>query len=87
MPANDGVTETLLIDNPTGFASPPQPSLMSEQTLRRRLHLHGLLASIDVGRQTLLVRRTLEGCSRHVLHLEACNLVGTITETGPNLTL
>src|ERR1019366_9763394 len=37
---------------------------VSEQTLRHRLRTRGLLASIDVGRQTLLVRRTLEGCPR-----------------------
>ena|ERR1700694_5166361 len=42
---------------------------VSEQTLRRRLREHGLLASIDAGRQMLLVRRTLEGCPRQVLHL------------------
>ena len=59
----------------------------SEQTLRRRLHGHGLLVSIDTGRQTLLVRKTLAGCPRHVLHLKASALVGTITETGANLTL
>jgi len=59
----------------------------SEQTLRRRLHGQGLLASIDTGRQTLLVRKTLEGCPRHVLHLKASALLGTITETGANLTL
>ena len=59
----------------------------SEQTLRRRLHGHGLLVSIDTGRQTLLVRKTLGGCPRHVLHLKASALVGTITETGANLTL
>jgi len=35
----------------------------------------GLLATIDVGRQTLLVRRTLDGCSRHVLHLRADDLI------------
>ena len=53
----------------------------SEQTLRHRLRAHGLLASVDVARQTLLVRRTLAGCPRHVLHLKAGNLVGTITKT------
>jgi hypothetical protein len=60
---------------------------ISEQTLRHRLHTLGLLASIDASRQTLLVRRTLEGCSRHVLHLKASGLVGTTTETGTSLTL
>jgi hypothetical protein len=59
----------------------------SEQTLCRRLHGHGLLVSIDTGRQTLLVRKTLGGCPRPVLHLKASALVGTITETGANFTL
>jgi hypothetical protein len=44
---------------------------LSEQTLRRRLAGHGLLASIDTGRGMLLIRRTLEGQPRHVLHLKA----------------
>ena len=48
---------------------------VSEQTLRHRLREHGLLASIDVGRQMLLVRRTLEGYPRQVLHLRASQLV------------
>jgi hypothetical protein len=43
------------------------------------------LASIDVGPQTLLVRRTLERCPRHVQHLKASDLVGAIKETGANL--
>ena len=47
---------------------------VSEQTLRHRLREHGLLASIDVGRQMLLVRRTLQGCPRQVLHLKANEL-------------
>jgi len=49
---------------------------VSEQTLRHRLREHGLLASLDVGRQMLLVRRTLEGCPRQVLHLKASQLAG-----------
>lgn len=44
---------------------------VSEQTLRHRLREHGLLATIDAGRQMLLVRRTLEGRPRQVLHLKA----------------
>jgi len=51
------------------------PLELSEQTLRRRLHDCGLLVTIDSGRQTLLVRRTLDGCSRHVLHLRADDLI------------
>jgi hypothetical protein len=45
------------------------------QTLRRRLRERGLLASVDVGREMLLVRRTLEGAPREVLHLKASDLV------------
>jgi len=60
---------------------------VNEQTLRRRLHGQGLLVSIDAGRQTLLVRKTLAGCPRHVLHLKANDLVGAVAENGANLTL
>ena len=55
---------------------------VSEQTLRHRMREHGLLASIDAGRQMLLVRRTLGGCARQVLHLRASDLVGPIAESG-----
>ena len=51
------------------------PLELSEQTPRRRLHDCGMLATIDGGRQTLLVRRTLDGCSRHVLHRRADDLI------------
>lgn len=44
---------------------------VSEQTLRHRLKQGHSLVSIDEGRQTLSVRRVLEGCSRQVLHLRA----------------
>jgi len=47
-----------------------EPILVGEQTLRHRLREGGLLASIDVGRQMLMVRRTLEGSPRQVLHLK-----------------
>ena len=46
------------------------------QTLRHRLREHGLLASVDVGREMLLVRRTLEGTARQVLHLKIHDLLG-----------
>jgi hypothetical protein len=58
---------------------------VSEQTLRHRLREHGLLASIDAGRQTLLVRKTLAGCPRHVLHLKADDLMAAVAETGAKL--
>ena len=49
---------------------------LSEQTLRHRLREHGLLASIDAGRQMLQVRRILDGSPRQVLHLNAVDLLG-----------
>jgi len=42
--------------------------LITAQTLRHRLGQLGLLASVDAGRQMLLVRRTFEGAARKVLH-------------------
>ena len=51
---------------------------ISEQTLRHRMREHGLLASVDAGRQMVLVRRTLGGCARQVLHLRASDLLGPI---------
>jgi hypothetical protein len=48
---------------------------ISAQTLRRRLGQRGLLVSTDAGRQMVLVRRTLEGRPRQVLHLAASALV------------
>jgi hypothetical protein len=48
---------------------------MSAPSLRHRLREHGLLASIDAGRQMLPVRRTLEGRARQVRHLKAGDLL------------
>jgi hypothetical protein len=39
---------------------------VSEQTLRHRLHARGLLAGIDTGRQTLLVRKTFAPICAHL---------------------
>ena len=49
---------------------------VSAQTLRKRLHERHLLASTgkDTGRETLLVRRTIEGQRREVLHLRTDSL-------------
>jgi hypothetical protein len=41
---------------------------VTEQTLKKRLHEKGLLASIDDKRQTLTIRRSIGGASKHVLH-------------------
>lgn len=48
--------------------------LVGEQALRHRLQQRGLLASTDVGRKMLQVRRTLERRPRQVLHLRASDL-------------
>ncbi len=48
---------------------------VSEQALRHRLRERHLLASVDVGRQMLLVRRTLAAHPRQVLHLKASHLL------------
>ena len=53
---------------------------VSAQTLRHRLRDHGLLASVDAGRKMLLVRRTLEGVPRQVLHLKARDLMSFPSE-------
>jgi hypothetical protein len=49
--------------------------LPGEQMLRQRMRERGLLASVDVGRQMVQVRRTLEGSPRLVLHLKVGDLV------------
>jgi hypothetical protein len=46
---------------------------ITSQTLRKRLHEGGLLSSIDTKRETLTIRRMLEGRTHDVLHLNlAC---------------
>jgi hypothetical protein len=80
----------LYLDSPASYRVAQQAAGMeriavNEQTLRRRLHGHGLLVTTDTGRQTLLVRKTLAGCPRHVLHLKADDLVGAVAETGAKL--
>jgi len=55
-----------------------QSFVISEQTLRHRMQQRGLLVSTDAGRQMVLIRRTLEGRPRQVLHLKASELAGQI---------
>jgi hypothetical protein len=43
---------------------------LSAQTLRHRMAEAGMLASVDTARKMLLVRRTLEGSPKQVLHLK-----------------
>ena len=42
---------------------------LNEQTMRKRLNEKGLLASVDKTRQTLTVRKAIQGHSKQVLHL------------------
>ncbi len=49
------------------------------QVLTKRLHERGLLASTDQTRETLTVRRTLEGQQRRVLHFAAATIVPAAT--------
>ena len=53
-----------------------EPIAVGEQTLRQRLHAAGVLASIDTGRQTLTVRRTLQECPRQLLHFKIRSIRG-----------
>ncbi len=46
-------------------------SLPASKTLHKRLHERGLLASTDDQREKLLVRKTLGGQRREVLHFRA----------------
>jgi hypothetical protein len=48
-----------------------EPLVVSERTLRRRLHENGLLASVDATRETLTVRKRVQGRETPVLHLLA----------------
>ena len=53
----------------TGESLPVGP-----HTLRRRLHELGYLISVEEARQTLIVRKVLEGKRRAVLHLNAAHI-------------
>ncbi|MCX6620881.1 MAG: DUF3854 domain-containing protein, partial [Acidobacteria bacterium] len=53
---------------------------VTEQTLKKRLHDKGLLASTDEKRQTLTIRRFIAGSSKDVLHF----LRSTILPEAPN---
>jgi hypothetical protein len=53
----------------------PERLPLSAQTLCHRLREQALLASVELGRHTLPVRRILEGCPKKVLHLTQNNLL------------
>ena len=53
---------------------------VSEQTLKKRLHEKGHLASIDGTRETLTVRRSIAGSTRSVLHLLRSTLLPEVSD-------
>lgn len=58
---------------------------VTQQTLWKRLRERGLLASVDEKRETLKVRRRLEGRNHSVLHLNASLLLeGLHTAINPD---
>ncbi len=60
-----------------------EPLAVSARTLRSRLHERGLLASTDPARETLTVRRTLDGAQRSVLHMISGALFGEFVGFNP----
>jgi hypothetical protein len=57
-----------------------EPLVVSDTTLRKRLHEGGLLASVDVTRETLTVRKRVHGRETPVLHLLAAALASPTTQ-------
>ena len=53
---------------------------VGEQTLRKRLHEKGLLASVDEARQTLTVRRSIGGTSKSVLHFLRSTILPEVSD-------
>jgi hypothetical protein len=53
---------------------------VSDQTLKKRLHEKGFLASIDKARQTLTVRRDIAGTSRSVLHFLRATILPGVSD-------
>jgi hypothetical protein len=53
---------------------------VGEHTLRRRLHDKGLLASVDEGRGTLTVRRSIGGSSKSVLHFRRSTILPEVSD-------
>jgi hypothetical protein len=55
---------------------------VTDQTLRKRLHEKGLLASTDTTRKTLTIRKTLEGSSKSVLHFSRAIILPESSDDG-----
>ena len=69
-------SEDLLLDPAASYTVAQQVAgtrriPLGEQSLRGRLHERGLLASVDERRETLKVRRRVEGAAKDVLHVRA----------------
>jgi hypothetical protein len=60
-----------------------EPLGVSSHTLRKRLKEAGLLKSTDPTRQTLTVRRTIQGMRREVLHLDVPALLSPAAVSEP----
>jgi len=60
-----------------------EPFAISEQMLKKRLREKDLLASIDVTRETLTVRRRICGSYKGVLHLRRSTVLPEADEDGP----
>ncbi len=61
------------------------PLPVSPLMLRKRLHEGGYLASTDASRETLTVRRTLQGAQRDVLHFTVDGLTRLETPDKPDI--
>ncbi len=74
--------ENLYLDRDAAFAAAQEigqriggPLAVASTTLAKRLRERGLLASTDEARQTLTVRRVIDGIRRDVLHVRAGSLL------------
>jgi hypothetical protein len=53
-----------------------EPLVVGEKTLRRRLHERGLLESVDAARETLTIRKRIQGREMPVLNILASAITG-----------
>ena len=58
----------------------------SEQTLRKRLKEKGYLATTDVKREVLTIRKTLAGSAKEVMHLHRSSLLPEASDADEELT-
>jgi hypothetical protein len=53
---------------------------VSVQTLKKRIHEKGFLASVDEARETLTVRRSIAGISKNVLHFHRSTFLPEVSD-------